>query len=97
MADAAAAWLALVFPGGADLVTGETRRAAWTALLAWCAVLAAVALSHASAARSTPWFVSLHPVALRVALGVFWLLWLPGLLRLRHHRPRRDPAIPGRA
>lgn len=96
MADTAAAWLALLFPGGADLVAGAARRAAWTALLAWCSLLAAVALAHASAERGAPWFVSLHPAALRVALGVFWLLWLPGLLRLRHYKPGRDPSLVGR-
>ena len=92
MGDLAPAWLAALFPGGADLVTGSAKRAAWTALWAWCAVLATVALAHASAERSTPWFVSLHPTALRISVALFWLMWLSGLLRLRRHKPRHDDA-----
>ncbi len=94
MADLAPSWLALLFPGGADLVAGSTRRAAWTAMWAWGALLVVITLVHMAAERGSPWFVSLHPMGLRIALVAFWLMWLPGLRRLRRHKPRAATPVP---
>jgi Tfp pilus assembly protein PilF len=80
------AWTAALFPGAADLAAGAPHFAAWTALLAWAALLVACAAVHSAAQRTAPWFAAVDTQALRAAALVFWLAYVPGLVRLWHHR-----------
>ena len=87
-------WIGTIFPGAADLTCGAPMAALWTLLLAWAALLTAHALVQAGGDRTSPWFVSANAQALRLAVVVFFLAYLQGLLRLRRSWRRLGNAHP---
>ncbi len=87
-------WLGTLFPGAADLACGAPLAATGTALVAWGAVLAAGAMVGMAAERTQPWFAGANAQALRVAVLIFFLAHLQGLLRLRRSWRRLGQSIP---
>jgi tetratricopeptide (TPR) repeat protein len=87
------AWTVALFPGAADLAAGAPQVSVWTALLAWAALLVASTAVHTAAQRTTPWFAAVDTQALRTAAVVFWLAYVPGLLRLWRNRGLPAPNV----
>ena len=76
-------WVGTLVPGAAHLACGAPLAALGTALLACGGVLAASAIVMAGAERGTPWFTAANTQALRLAILLFFMAHLTGLLRLR--------------
>ena len=87
-------WIGTLFPGAADLTCGAPMAALGTLLLAWAALLTAHAVVQAGGDRTSPWFVAANAQALRLAVVVFFLAYLQGLLRLRRSWRRLGNAHP---
>jgi len=95
LADRMPRWIGTVFPGAADLACGAPTAALWTALVAWAALLAVGGLVDAASDRAAPWFTAANTQSLRLAVLVFFLAHLQGLLRLRRSwRRLGQSAIP---
>jgi len=76
-------WVGTLVPGAAHLTCGSPLAALGTALLACGSALTAGAIVMAGAERGSPWFASADAQGLRLAILLFFLAHLMGLLRLR--------------
>jgi len=100
MSLAAGRWVAALFPGAADLVRGA-HASAFLGVGAGCAaLLVAHAVVAAARLQSAPWMLAADAALLRAAAVTLGLVWLPGLLRLRHRdgdtvRVVSRPTAPG--